>query len=125
LGVGAGENGEHPRSCFGRRRIDALDARVGVRRHHHHAVALLRHLDIVDITAAAGDEAGVLEPGNRLADTEFYHAFLCQKISPPNRAICGDAEPRSVVLEHDPEKAWRGLDPRWLSVFRKDRAPPR
>ena len=80
LGVGAGEHGENPRSRLGRRRIDSLDTRVGVRRHHQHAVALQRHVDVVDIAAAAGDEAGILEPGNRLTDTEFCHAF-----SPKNK----------------------------------------
>ena len=78
FGVGAGEHGEYPRSRLGRRRIDIFDTRMGVRRHHQHAVALQRHVDIVDIAAAAGDEAGVLEPGNRLADTEFCHAFFSQ-----------------------------------------------
>ena len=90
LGVGAGEHGEHPRSRLGCRRIDSLDTRVGVRGHHQHAVALQRHVDIVDIAAAAGDEAGVLEPGNRLADTEFCHAFFSQKLATENRAICAD-----------------------------------
>jgi hypothetical protein len=41
-------------------------------------VALKRHVDIVDIAAAAGDEAGILEPGNRLADTEFGQALSPQ-----------------------------------------------
>jgi hypothetical protein len=90
LGVGAGEHGENSRSRLGRRRIDALDTRVGVRRHHQHTVALQRHVDVIDIAAAAGDEAGILKPGNRLADTEFCHAFLSQKTASENRAIRAD-----------------------------------
>ena len=39
-------------------------------------MALVRQVDVVDIAAAAGDEAGVLDPGDGLADAEFVHAFL-------------------------------------------------
>jgi hypothetical protein len=31
---------------------------------------------------------------------------------------------RIRLLEHDPEKAWPGLDPGWAPVFGKDHAPP-
>src|SRR5580704_14970266 len=47
-----------------------------MRRHHHYAVALVRQVDVVDIAAAAGDEARVLDPGHRLTDAELVHAFL-------------------------------------------------
>ena len=53
-----------------------LDAGMGVRRHDHDAVALLRQVDIVDIAAAAGDEAGILDPRHGLADAEFGHALF-------------------------------------------------
>ena len=29
----------------------------------------------------------------------------------------------SARLEHDPEKAWPGLDPGWIPVFGKEHAP--
>jgi hypothetical protein len=29
----------------------------------------------------------------------------------------------AIPLEHDPEKAWPGLDPGWKPVFGKDHAP--
>jgi hypothetical protein len=48
---------------------------MGMGRHDNYAVALLRQIDIVDITAPASDETGILEPGNRLADTEFFHGI--------------------------------------------------
>src|SRR5580700_129736 len=54
---------------------------MGVRRHHHHAVALVRQVDVVDIAAAAGDEAWVFDPGHRLTDAELVH------LSPP-RGCC-------------------------------------
>jgi hypothetical protein len=51
-----------------------------------HAVALLRHVDIVDIAAAAGDEAGILKPRDGLADAEFAHA-----LPPPMRPRMRDS----------------------------------
>jgi hypothetical protein len=57
---------------------------MGMRRHDHHAIALLRQADVVDIAASAGDETGILEPRNRLANTEFCHAF-----SPRRAALKG------------------------------------
>ena len=71
--IGAGEHGKHAVGGFGLGGIDALDARVGMRRHHHHAVALMRQVDVVDIAAAAGDEARVLDPGHGLTDAELVH----------------------------------------------------
>ena len=64
-----------PSARLGLGGVDALDPRVRVRRHDHHAVTLLRQVDIVDIAAAAGDEAGILKTGHRLANTEFCHVF--------------------------------------------------
>ena len=88
FGVGAGEHRENPRSRLGRGGIDAGNARMGVRRHHQHTVALQRHVDVVDIAAAAGDKTGVLEPVDRLADTEFCHALFLPKRPAPKSAIC-------------------------------------
>ena len=71
--IGAGQNGEHAVGGLGLGGVDALDARVRMRRHHHHAVALVRQVDVVDIAAAAGDEAWVLDPGHWLTDAELVH----------------------------------------------------
>jgi hypothetical protein len=49
---------------------------VGVRRHDDDAVTLARQLDIVDETAAAGDEARIFQPRDRLANAEFIHVIL-------------------------------------------------
>jgi hypothetical protein len=58
-----------------------------MRRHHQHAVALARQIEIVDIAAAAGDEAGVFDPGDRLTDAEFpVHAFPPRSYSTPARS---------------------------------------
>jgi hypothetical protein len=78
LDIGSRQHDENAGRRLGRRRVDALDARMSVRRHDQNAVALERHVDVVDIAAAAGDEAGILEPGNRLADTEFSQALSPQ-----------------------------------------------
>ncbi len=74
--IGAGEHGECARGGLGLRSVHALDAGVGVRRHNDDAVALARQLDVVNIAAAAGDEAGVLDPGHGLTDAELVHAHL-------------------------------------------------
>ena len=73
--IGAGENGEHAGRRFGLSGVDALDAGVCMRRHDHGAVALLRQVEVVDVTAAAGDEAGILDPGHGLTDAELVHAW--------------------------------------------------
>ena len=72
--IRSGENGEHAGRGLGLGGIDALDAGMGVRRHDHDAMALLRQVDVVDKAAAAGNEAWVLEPGYRLTDAELDHA---------------------------------------------------
>ena len=82
LDIGSGEHGENTGGRLGFRRVDTLDARVSVRRHDQNAVALERHVDVVDKAAAAGDEAGILEPRNRLADTKFGQA-----LSPQNEPL--------------------------------------
>ena len=79
--IGAGEHGEHAGRGLGLGGIDALDAGMGVRRHDHDAVALLRQVDVVDIAAAAGDETRVLDPGHGLTDAELVHAHLLEIFS--------------------------------------------
>jgi hypothetical protein len=39
-------------------------------------MALPRQVDVVDITAAAGNETRVFDPRHGLADSEFLHASL-------------------------------------------------
>ena len=82
LDVGAGQDRQH--AVGGRRLcgIDAFDAGMGVRRHHHDAVALVRQIDIVDIAAAPGDETGILDPRHGLTDAELVHACLLRISSP-------------------------------------------
>ena len=72
----AGEDAEHARRGGRLRGVDAHDARMCMRRHHHDAVALPRQSDVVDITAEAGDEALVLDPADRLADAEFVNGCV-------------------------------------------------
>ena len=70
---------EHAEHAIGLGRlgsIDPLDARMAMRRHHHHAVGLLRQDDIVDITPAPGDEAMILDPPHRLTDTELASLYV-------------------------------------------------
>ena len=71
--------------------VDALDARMGVRRHHHDAVALARQGDIVDIAAAPGDEALVLDPADRLADAELVDGCVHLSASPAAKRMAGHA----------------------------------
>ena len=47
-----------------------------VRRHDHHAVALARQRDVVDVAAAPGEEALVLDAADRLADAEFVQGSV-------------------------------------------------
>ena len=74
--IGACEHGQHAGCGFGLRGVDLFDPRVSMRRHQHDAVALPRQVDVVDVAAAAGDEAGVLDPGHGLTNAELVHALL-------------------------------------------------
>src|SRR5690606_15884582 len=69
------------------RGVDRLDARMRMRRHHHHAVALPRQRDVIDIAAASRDEALVLDPAHRLADAELVdrriHRRTPRLLQPP------------------------------------------
>jgi hypothetical protein len=44
-----------------------------VRRQQHHAVRLARELHVVDVARTAGEEALVLDPADRLSDSETVH----------------------------------------------------
>src|SRR6516162_1288542 len=90
--IRSGEHREHARRGLRFRRIDALDAGVRVRRHHHDTVALLRQFEIINITATAGDEARIFDPRHRLTDTEFVHAELLIAIIHPAQRGGGPCE---------------------------------
>jgi len=59
----------------------------------------VRQLDVVEIAAAAGDEAGVLHPRHGLTDAELVHAFLLGTLFPPPRSAAkrGRGTVRSTV----------------------------
>ena len=58
--IGAGHHGLDLRMCLRRRDIDAVDLRVGVRRTQDRQVQHAAQIDVVDVVAAAPDEARVL-----------------------------------------------------------------
>jgi hypothetical protein len=70
--VGAGQHRHDPRDGERRRRVDAADARVRVRRADEADVKLPVGVDIVAVAAGAGDEARVFLAQDVLAD-----AFAC------------------------------------------------
>ncbi len=76
LDVGAGQYGQHAGGCLRPGSVDAFDEGVRVRRHHHDTVTLSREIDVVHVAAAAGDEAGIFQPRNGLANAEFSHALF-------------------------------------------------
>ncbi len=83
--IGAGQHGQNTVGGFGSFGIDLLDPRMRVRRHDHHAVALMRQVEVVDIAAATGDEARILDPRYGLTDAEFLHGLS------PRQAIASSA----------------------------------
>ena len=101
LHVRSGQHREYAVGGFGLRGIDAFDARMGVRRHHHDAVRLVWQLDVVDIAAAAGDEAGILDPGHGLTDAELVQASLLRVSSrcTPYRRGAGHRIPSRIIVE--------------------------
>src|SRR5262249_4304904 len=65
-----GQDGEHAGGGKRCRRIDSADARMRVRRAQHEGISLVRSLNVIDIIAATGDEAPVLDAADRLTDAE-------------------------------------------------------
>ena len=65
--IGGGEHADHAWRCARRRGIDAFDRGMGVRRTHDLHPGLAGNVDIVDVAAAPGQEARVLQPAQRLA----------------------------------------------------------
>ena len=55
------DDGQHAGCGFGSLDVDALDARMGLGRAHHHAVSLTIEADVVGIPAASGDESLILD----------------------------------------------------------------
>ena len=53
-----------------------------MRRAQHDRMGLPRPDDVVEIAAAPGQEAAVLDPADRLADAELLHL-------PPRSTLCG------------------------------------
>ena len=78
--VGACQYGDNAVDGLSLGGVDALDPRVRVGRHNHHAIELLRQVHIVDIAAPASDETRILEAGNRLSDAEFFHLLPMQSL---------------------------------------------
>ena len=66
--VGAGEHAEHARHRLRRRGIDRDNARVRIRRTHHHRIGLAVEIEIVGEAALAGDQPRILLARHRLAD---------------------------------------------------------
>src|SRR6516165_8574621 len=69
---------------------------MGMRRAQHEGIGLTRAVDVVEVAAATGDEAPILDAANRLTDAELLHETL-----PPIRiseARIGFATPRGHGL---------------------------
>src|SRR5262249_54860577 len=67
-GVGAGEDRQHARELLGRAPVDVHDAGVGVGRPHHRRVRLTRHVHVVAVAPAPGDQAPVFLASHGLAE---------------------------------------------------------
>ena len=70
--VGTGQDAKYARRLDGRLGIDTLDGRVRVRRAQDIGVSLAIGVDIIDIASGPGEEALILFPRGRLANTEFH-----------------------------------------------------
>ncbi len=71
--VGAGEDGQHAGRAPRAGGVDGHDPRVGVDRAHDHGVCLAGQVHVVVKAPSAPHEADVLEPLDRLADSELSH----------------------------------------------------
>ena len=73
LDVVAGIDGHHARCRFRRVDIDRPDLRVGMRRADEDGVGLARQVHVVDEAPLPAQQARILEPQDRLADTVLAH----------------------------------------------------
>ncbi len=76
LDIGGRVDAEHAWRALGRRRVDATDLGVRVRRAQHDGVGLIVERDVVGIPAATGQKTCVLDPFDGLSDAEFAHAGM-------------------------------------------------
>ena len=72
--VSGGIDRQHPRQRRRSARIDGAQLGMGVGRAHHRAPGLARQREVVEIAPAAGEEAFVLPPPRRPADTVRHPA---------------------------------------------------
>ncbi len=96
--VGAGEHRRARRAFASPRRFDRDNARMRIRRAHHHRVRLAVEAEIVGEAALAGDEPLVLLARQRLAD-EAVAGFVrfCRVVHPASLAV-DDATRSSCTL---------------------------
>jgi hypothetical protein len=83
----AGQNADHARHLHRRGRIDALDLGVRVRTADEMCVGQAHHLDVVDVTALAGNETAVFLAHNACANAFNAHVLSSQPelLFPPFR----------------------------------------
>ena len=103
--VGAMIDGMHARQRQRRRRVDAPDPGMGVRRAQHEAVQAVGDGDVVDVAAMPGQEPRILEatqrpPDHRLANA-IAHVAPPDKLQPDPRRIVHD---RPALLAHPERK---------------------
>jgi hypothetical protein len=68
-----GKNPNHPGNGFGSGRVDETDASVGARAAQNAGVQHPRQLDVIGISASAGDETDVFASFDRSADIRLSH----------------------------------------------------
>ena len=71
--VGAGEHAQHAGRALGSGGVDRADFRVRVRRAQHITECHARQDDVADIAPFTPYQPRILEPGHRLAHSEFTH----------------------------------------------------
>ena len=72
--IGGGVDRQHPRHRRRSARVDRAQRGMGVGRAHHRAPGLARQREVVEVAPAPGEEALVLQPPCRCADTVRHPA---------------------------------------------------
>ncbi len=81
----AGKDGEDPRRGNGGGGVNRADARMRMRRAQHEGIGLARTVEVVEVIAATGNKAPILDAPDRLTDAELLHGT-----SPPTPHIGGE-----------------------------------
>ena len=118
--VVAGNHRFHSRHGLGLARVDGNNLRVRVGAPLKRQVEHAGQIDIVDVTAFAGDQRRIFDPFGRCADESVWFVFGCHELT-SNRVVVRDSLVWRSRLSNTPRPETRTLSRG--SLHRRSRSP--